>query len=408
MQPYPTTARFAVQQLRPSRIREVANAGMGRADVLPFWFGEPDEVTPAFIRQAAVDALNAGDTFYTQNLGLPELRQKLAAHASRLHGTASARQFRPANITVTNSGMSALMLVTQAIVGPGDRVVIVTPVWPNLVEIPKVLGADAVTFPLTFGLEGWTLNLERLLETLSLGTRAVYINSPNNPTGWTIDRNSQMSILEHCRRHGIWILADDAYERLYFASPRTGDVGMESTAPAPSFLDIATAQDRVISVNTFSKSWLMTGFRLGWIVMPEELIEDMGKLVEYNTSCAPPFVQRAGIAAIDHGEPIVVHTVSRLRQSRDFLLARLTEMPEIEAAIPPGAMYAFFRVAGLKDSLSFCKRLVTEVGLGLAPGIAFGEQGEGFVRWCFAANEARLAEGVARLQRALGSMQLHR
>ena len=408
MQPYPTTARLAIQQLRPSRIREVANAGMGRADVLPFWFGEPDEVTPAFIRQAAVDALNAGDTFYTQNLGLPELRQKLAAYASRLHGSASARQFRSENITVTNSGMSALMLVTQAIIGPGDRVVIVTPVWPNLVEIPKVLGANAVTFPLTFGLEGWTLNLERLLETLSPSTRAVYINSPNNPTGWTIDRNSQMTILEHCRRHGIWILADDAYERLYFASPRAGDVAMESLAPAPSFLDIATAQDRVISVNTFSKSWLMTGFRLGWVVMPEELIEDIGKLIEYNTSCAPPFVQRAGIAAVDRGEPIVVHTVSRLRQSRDFLLARLTQIPGIEATIPPGAMYAFFRVAGLTDSLSFCKKLVTEAGLGLAPGISFGEEGEGFVRWCFAASEERLAEGVARLQRALGSMQLHR
>jgi len=183
---------------------------------------------------------------------------------------------------------------------------------------------------------------------------------------------------------------------------------MESLAPAPSFLDIATAQDRVISVNTFSKSWLMTGFRLGWIVMPEELIEDIGKLIEYNTSCAPPFVQRAGIAAVDRGEPIVVHTVSRLRQSRDFLLAHLTQIPGIEATIPPGAMYAFFRVAGLTDSLNFCKNLVTEAGLGLAPGISFGEEGEGFVRWCFAASEERLAEGVARLQRALGSMQLHR
>ena len=408
MQPYPTTARIAIQQLRPSRIREVANAGMGREDVLPFWFGEPDEVTPAFIRQAAVDALNAGDTFYTQNLGLPELRQKLATYASRLHGAARTRQFGPENITVTNSGMSALMLVTQAIVGPGDRVVIVTPVWPNLVEIPKVLGADAVTFPLTFGPEGWTLNLERLLETLSPNTRAVYINSPNNPTGWTIDRKSQIAILEHCRRHGIWILADDAYERLYFAGPQMGDIATVSPAPAPSFLDIATTQDRVISVNTFSKSWLMTGFRLGWIVMPEDLIEDIGKLIEYNTSCAPPFVQRAGIAAVKDGEPIVVHTVSRLQQSRDFLLTRLSEIPGIEATIPPGAMYAFFRVAGLTDSLSFCKRLVAEFGLGLAPGIAFGEEGEGFVRWCFAASEERLAEGVVRLQRALGSAQLHR
>ena len=381
---------------------------MGREDVLPFWFGEPDEVTPAFVRQAAVDALNAGDTFYTQNLGLPELREGLAAYVSRLRDPSSVHRFRLENIAVTSSGMSGLMLVTQALVGPGDRVVVVTPVWPNLVEIPKVLGAQAITFPLNFTRAGWTLNLERLLQTLSPDTRAVYINSPNNPTGWTIDRQSQVSILEHCRRHGIWILADDAYERLYFTSGETGDTATTRPPPAPSFLDIATAQDRVISVNTFSKSWLMTGFRLGWIVMPEGLTEDIGKLIEYNTSCAPPFVQRAGVAAVENGEPIVVHTVARLRQSRDFLLAGLAGIQGIDVAIPQGAMYAFFRVAGLTDSLGFCKRLVAEAGLGLAPGIAFGQEGEGFLRWCFAAGEERLAEGISRLQRALRSMQMHR
>jgi aspartate/methionine/tyrosine aminotransferase len=385
------SARPAVLALRSSKIREVANAGMGSKDLLAFWFGEPDEVTPEFIRQAGINALQGGDTFYTQNLGIPELRDTIAAYISRLHG--SRFGVTADNIAVTNSGMSALMLTTQALVGPGDRVVIVTPVWPNLVEIPKILGAQAVTFPLTFSAAGWTLDLDRLLDALTPGTRAIYINSPNNPTGWTINRTEQTAILAHCRRHGIWILADDAYERLYY-----GD------GVAPSFLDIGNLQERIVSTNTFSKSWLMTGWRLGWIAAPRELMSAIGTLIEYNTSCAPGFVQRAGIVAIEQGDTVIAHTQERFRKARDFLSARLREIPGIEAPLPPGAMYTFFRMQGVTDSLAFCKRLVAETGLGLAPGIAFGPEGEGFVRWCFAASEDRLQQGVDRLRASI----LHR
>ena len=383
-------ARPAIQQLRSSKIREVANAGMGNKDVVAFWFGEPDEVTPDFIRKAGIDALERGETFYTQNLGIPELRVAVGDYVSRLHRTGTSGQIAADNIAVTNSGMSALMLTTQALVGPGDRVVIVTPVWPNLVEIPKILGAEAVTFPLRFTTAGWTLDLERLLTTLKAGTRALYINSPNNPTGWTIDRETRRTVLEHCRRHGIWILGDDAYERLCY-----------DAAIAPSFLDIADPLDRVVSANTFSKSWLMTGWRLGWIVAPKELIANLGTLLEYNTSCAPGFVQRAGIVAIEHGEPVIARTLARLRKARDFLSARLREIPGIEATLPSGAMYTFFRVHGVTDSLAFCKKLVADAGLGLAPGIAFGPEGEGFVRWCFAAGEERLAQGIERLRKVV-------
>jgi len=377
-----------VRGLRASKIREVANAGMGRKDVLAFWFGEPDETTPAFIRQAGIDALNAGETFYTHNLGIPELRQAIAAYVSRLH-----RPIGADCVAVTNSGMSALMLTTQALVGPRDRVVAVTPLWPNLVEIPKILGADVTCVELAFGPAGWTLDLDRLLATLLPGTRAVYINSPNNPTGWTIDADEQRAILAHCRRHGIWIVADDAYERLFYGG------GPWNTAP--SFLDLSLPDDRVVSTNTFSKSWLMTGWRLGWIVAPQELIPDLGKLIEYNTSCAPVFIQRAGVVAVNEGDAVIAHTADRLRRARDFLHARLLGIPGIEAAAAPGAMYAFFRVEGVDDSLAFCKRLVADAGLGLAPGIAFGPEGEGFVRWCFAGSETRLADGVDRLQRYL-------
>jgi aspartate/methionine/tyrosine aminotransferase len=381
------SARDAVLRLNSSPIREVANAGMGRDDVVAFWFGEPDQVTPPFIRAAAIDALNAGETFYTHNLGIAPLREAIADYVTALHRKTSAE-----NIAVTNSGMSALMITTQALVGPGDRVVIVTPVWPNLVEIPKILGAQSVTFALTFSADGWTLDVDRLLSALTPDTRAVYINSPNNPTGWTIDIDSQRAILDHCRRHGIWILADDAYERLFFGN----DAGV-----APSFLDIADADDRLVSTNTFSKAWQMTGWRLGWIVFPKALGPGVATLIEYNTSCAPGFIQRAGITAISQGEHSVQQFNTRLKRARDYLLERLVLLPDVQTSLPSGAMYAFFRLPGAENSLAFCKSLVSSVGLGLAPGIAFGPEGEGFVRWCFAASEERLQQGFERLQTAL-------
>jgi aspartate/methionine/tyrosine aminotransferase len=379
-------ARGAVRALVASQIREVANAGLGDPDILPFWFGEPDEVTPAYIRDAAAASLAAGETFYTLNFGIPELREAIAGYLSRLH-----RPIAPGNIAVTASGMSALMLSVEALIDPGDRVVCLTPLWPNLTEIPKVLGADVVRCSLDFNDAGWRLDVDRLLETLVPGTRAVMINSPNNPTGWTLDRESRDAILAHCRRHGIWIIADDVYERLYYA-------GRERTDPAPSFLDVSDAGDRIVSTNSFSKAWLMTGWRLGWIAAPTELMPDLGKLIEYNTSCSPVFVQRGGVVAIRDGEATVQHTLARFRAARDFLLSRLARIPHVHAAPPAGAMYAFFRVDGVADSLEFCKRLVREAKLGLAPGSAFGPEGQGFVRWCFAAGEDRLAEGVLRLQ----------
>jgi aspartate/methionine/tyrosine aminotransferase len=380
------TAREAVLRLRGSKIREVANASLESRDVLAFWFGEPDELTPDFIRRAGMASLEAGETFYTHNYGIAELRAALTAYISRLH-----RPVAMENIIVTSSGMSALMLVTQALVGAGDKVVEVTPLWPNLVEIPKVLGAQVECLPLDFSPSGWTLDLERLLAALTPGTRALYVNSPNNPTGWTITRPMQQRILEHCRRLGIWIVADDAYDRLWFG---------EGPA-APSFLDIAEPGDRLVSTNTFSKSWLMTGWRIGWLVAPPELAVQVGKLIEYNTSCVPIFIQRAGLAALQSGEKVIQRTVERYRRARDFLIPRLNAIPGIQAATPQGAMYAFFRVEGMKDSLQFCKNLVVDANLGLAPGIAFGPEGEGFVRWCFASSEDRLADGVERLGKAL-------
>lgn len=395
MNSYDTLSRAAVQSLVASHIREVANAGMGRADVLPFWFGEPDEVTPDFIREAAKSALDAGDTFYTHNLGLPELREALARYSTDLHQPVSAE-----HIAVTSSGVSALMLVAQLLLNPGDRVVIVTPLWPNLIEIPKILGAEVISVPLRLSTHRadpiWELDLDRLLDALTPDTKALLINSPNNPTGWTMPRAQQQIVLDHCRKHGIWLLADDVYERLVY------DIPAGTRLCAPSFLDIAEMNERVVSTNSFSKSWLMTGWRLGWMQVPTSLMPDLGKLIEYNTSCAPGFVQKAGIVAVEQGEDIVTHSIARYTKARNFLYEQLSREVFRDAGViaprPAGAMYLFFRIEGETDSLALCKRLVAEAGLGLAPGSAFGPEGEGAIRWCFASAIERLALGVQRLE----------
>lgn len=382
-------ARPAVRALAASRIREVANAALGREEVLAFWFGEPDTVTPEPMRRAAQASLARGETFYSHNLGLPELREAIAAYGQRLRGRGA-----PGRIAVTSSGMNALALAGQALLSPGDRVVVVGPVWPNIVQGPRILGAEVQVVPLDFGAEGWTLPLERLLQALTPTTRLLIVNSPGNPTGWTMPREAQHAVLAHCRRHGIWILSDDAYERLAFnaAGP---------LARAPVLADIAADGDRLVSVNTFSKTWQMTGWRLGWINAPEPLIEDLAKLIEFNTSCAPVFVQRAGVEALQSGESAVTAFVERLRAGRDALVSGLQALPGVHVAAPPAAMYAFFAVDGVSDSVAFCRRLVAEQGLGLAPGAAFGPEGEGFLRWCFAASPERIAEGLRRFARAL-------
>ncbi len=379
----PVAARDAVRELRASRIREVANAGFGVPDVLPFWFGESDRVTPDFIRQAAAESLSRGATFYTHNLGIAPLRDALAGYVARLHGSTSMDQ-----VAVTSAGVNALMLAAQLVVGPGDRAVAVTPLWPNVVEIPKILGAQVETVSLDYGTRGWTLDVDKLLASLKPGTRLLTINSPSNPTGWVMPRDAQQAVLEHCRRHGIWILADEVYERLYY-----GD-----QPAAPSFLDIAERDERVLCVNSFSKSWLMTGWRLGWMVLPSALTDDLGKLVEYNTSCAPSFVQEAGVVAVRDGDDFIHGEQVRLRAARDHLVRALSALPGVDVRTPEGAMYVFFRLAGARDSLAFCKQLVREARLGLAPGSAFGPEGEGFVRWCYACDTARLDEGVNRLR----------
>ena len=419
--------RAVVERLEESRIREVANEGLGREGVLKFWFGESDEVTPAFIREAAMASLQAGDTFYAHNLGLTELRQAIAVYTHGLHPRHSTDHWFD-RIAVTSGGVNGLMLASQALVDAGDEVVVVTPAWPNLVAQPQIMAAKVKTVPLTVVAQGqnagaWVLDMDALLAAITPATRMLIVNAPNNPTGWTLSRDEQATILAHCRRTGTWVLADEVYERLYYAPDSSNASAPGRPKPdaspggygaavqgvpvsAPSFLDVAEPEDRLIVAHSFSKSFLMTGWRLGWLVLPATLTHALGKLIEFNTSCAPVFTQRAAVVALQRGEEVTPTLVAHLRTCRDTLVPLLQSVPGVTLAEPKGGMYAFFHLEGHDDCLDTAKRLVREAGLGLAPGSAFGPEAAGWLRWCFASRDPqRLVQGVDRLRTWLAAQR---
>ena len=378
--------RRQIDALANSRIREVSDLGMKLGGVLPLWFGESDMTTPEFIRQAAKTSLDDGETFYAENLGIPPLREAIAAYQSRLLG----KPIAPERIVVTNSGMTALMLVMQVLLGEGDNAVITTPIWPNCIEAARIMGAEPRLVQLRMGEGAWRLDLQELFDSVDEKTKLILVNSPNNPTGWMMPASDQRALLDFATERGIWVIADEVYERLVYDDAR-----------APSFLDLAGPADPVIAANSFSKSWCMTGWRLGWMTVPDGMAASFGKVVEYNFSCAPVFIQRAGIAALQGGEDFIAQIVADYRRNRDLVHQRLMGTGRVRMASPPGAFYAFISIEGMQDSLAFARMLIEKHKVGLAPGSAFGPGGEGHIRLCFAITHDKLSEALDRLITAL-------
>lgn len=369
--------------LEASKIRAVAEIGMKKEGVIPLWFGEGAWPTGSLIVDAARAALKGGNHFYQPNNGAGSLRDSLVTYTNSLFGT----KFERANITVTPSGMQGLMLVAEILTSPGDRVVVMEPAWPNIAGAFNAMGADLISVPIEPISGRWSLDLDRLLDALTPATKAVLINSPNNPTGWTMSAEEQSIVLEHCRKHGIWIVADDVYARLY----RHGDC-------APSFLSIATPDDLLISVNSFSKAWSMTGWRLGWLVAPLALEAKLGQLTEFNTSSTAGFVQEAGRAAIEQGECEVISLREKLSNGYAIAASNLSRFERVNFIQPDGAFYCFFKVDGMSNSFDAALDIMNKSNVGLAPGIAFGAQGEGYLRLCYAQPADVLHQAFQRLE----------
>lgn len=376
--------RAHIQDINGSRIRIVNRAAAGMSDVLPLWFGEGDDATPAFIADAAAAAVKSGQTFYTPNRGIPELRAAIQRYLQRTY----AQDVAIERITVTASGMNALMLITQCLLGPGDNGIVIGPVWPNGQQAMRVMGAEPRRVDLTpTEAGGWRLDLDRLFDACDANTRVISINSPGNPTGWVASEAELRAILDFCKARGIWVLSDEVYSRIVYDRPY-----------APSFLTISDPEDPVVIVNSFSKSWSMTGWRLGWIIAPPRLQAEIEKMTEFNISHPTTFVQYGGIAAMDQGDAYTASLVARYGQARDLVFQRLAALPRVRLARPEGAFYAFFALDGMTDSLAFCLKLLETAKVGLAPGIAFGDSGEGRIRLCFAASLPKLSQAMDRLE----------
>jgi aspartate/methionine/tyrosine aminotransferase len=386
----PLPLRPEVEGLEPSKIVELWQMGFGRAGLIPLWVGEGDLPTPEVVRRAAAQALEAGHTFYTHKRGWPELLDALDRYHGAIHGVRPGAE----RLSLTSAGMNGIQLVLQAILRSGDELLAVTPVWPNALAAARIHGGVVRDVPLADrGDGGYRLDLDALAAAIGPRTRAIFLATPSNPTGWTASSDELAALVALCRDRGVWLIADEVYHRFVY------DRGQP--ASAPSVLPLADPEDPVVVVNSFSKTWAMTGWRLGWLVHPPSLVPALESLIEFNTSGAPAFPQAGALAALTHGANFADRMIARCRAGRDLVADRLSAMRRVTLARPEGAFYAFFRVEGVDDSLSFAKELLETTGVGLAPGIAFGQAGEGHLRLCFAASEDRLAQAMDRLASVL-------
>jgi aspartate/methionine/tyrosine aminotransferase len=395
-------ARFALRpealEAPPSGIAEVFHYGRDRQGLLALWVGEGDLATPAFIADAAARSLAAGETFYTTQRGHPDFLAAIARYLARVYADAPATAATcvPERIAATIGGMHALQLALRLVAGEGDEIIVPGPAWPNFAGAAGVSGARTIEVPLDFDLSGetpaWRLAHDRLRNAITPATRALVINTPANPTGWTATCEDLATILALAREHGLWIIADEIYGRYVYEGLR-----------APSFRDVMDPEDRIFFVQTLSKNWAMTGWRVGWLEGPADIMPAVANLIQYSTSGVPLFTQRAAAVALDEGEALFAQMHERAAQSRAVLLEGLGGVARVRFAPPAGAFYLFVRVEACTDTRRAALQLVDEAGLGLAPGSAFGPLGEGFFRLCFARAPQDTREAVRRLRRWLGA-----
>ncbi len=365
-----------------SGIVSAAMYGFAKPGIIPLWSGEGNLPTPDAFHRPVAESLAKGETFYTWQRGIPELREALARYHTRHY----SREFSSENFFVTGGGMQAIQTAIQMIAGEGDEIIIPTPAWPNYAGPLRLQRSRPVEVPMALLNGRWTLDLDKLFSTIGPRTKAICLNSPSNPLGWTAALDELTAIRDACRKHGIWILGDEVYSRFYYG-------GAER---APSFLDVCDVEERLLLVNTFSKNWAMTGWRVGWIQAPRELGAAIERIIQYNSSGTAVFLQRGCVAALDHGEEFVNDQVARARHNRDFVVERLGNFPQIRFQIPDGAFYLFFAIDGMTDSMKTTLRIIDEAGVGFAPGGTFGSGGEGHLRMCYLRDAGKLEEAMDR------------
>jgi aspartate aminotransferase len=379
--------REMIRRIPLENISSLARGSFGDATIIPLWFGEGDVATPPFVGEAMMRAVKAGQVFYSHQNGIPELRGALADYLSGLNYRAVGVD----RITVTASGMNAITMAVQLIAGPGDNIVVIDPVWPNIGGAARLVGAEVRSVRMDLGEGGWTLDLGKVAAALDGRTRGVFFASPGNPTGAIISMETQVALLGLCQARGVWLIADEVYNRLVFGARN-----------APSILDHAEPEDRLIVVNSFSKSWAMTGWRLGWMVHPPSIGLTLAMMVQYTFSGMTTFVQHGGVAALTEGEPFVTWMRNYCQAGMDIVCGALEQFGRVRMGPRPKAgMYAFFEVDGMPDSRQACLSILEQTRVGLAPGVFFGPGAETFLRLCVCRSPTDLNEAMTRLAPAL-------
>ena len=381
--------REEIETLEQNGITRVAIPRINDPNVIALWFGEGDTVTPAFIRDAAKQALDEGFTFYSDTRGRGELRDAIKRYLDRIYNI----DVNPARISVPGSSMLGINIAAQMTTGRGDHAVIIGPNWPNINNCFQVAGAQMDFVRQDFDGQRWSLSMSKVEQKIKPNTRAIYINSPCNPTGWIMSMDEQRALLDICRAKNIVLISDEVYHRNVF----DGDV-------APSFMSIASDDDPVIIVNGFSKAFTMTGWRLGWMVHSAAAARHLAVISECSNTSATVFTQFGGIAALDKGEPLIRDLRARYAGGRDLVMKYLGDHPRLQVSTPEGAFYAFARVPGMRSSMDFVQGVLAECDVGLAPGYTFGPGNEEYFRLCFAQSHERLEEA---LQRICGYLDRH-
>ncbi|MFD1197969.1 pyridoxal phosphate-dependent aminotransferase [Brucella gallinifaecis] len=377
-----TPARINTIQL--NQICDIADLAREDPDVIKLWIGEGDLPTPAFIREAAINALENGQTRYTYALGVPALREALSRYHKR-HWNIDVSSSR---FSATAGGVQAIMQAFQAVLSPGDEVIVPVPAWPNLIEIVGILGGKVVPVPYrTKEQGGFSLDLDDLFAAVTPRTKVIAINSPSNPTGWIMPREQMIAVRDFARERGLWIVSDEVYAHFTYDG-----------SLAPSFLELTEPTDRLLITNTFSKNWCMTGWRIGWVIYPEGMSTIFDNLSQYNTTSVSTFSQYAAVAALDQGDSFIKELVARSAKGREIICSTLDKLPNVRVFWPEGTFYFFFSVHGMNNGYDMAKRILREASVGVAPGSAFGPGGEAFLRVCFAVDPALIAEGADRLE----------
>lgn len=378
-----------IDHLRPearlapeSGIVALVNYARNKEGLIPLWVGEGDLATPDFISQATMASLAAGETFYTYQRGIPELRDALARYYTRHYG----KPFASEEFIAVVSGMQAIQLAVNAVAGHGDEIIYLSPAWPNISAAAAIAGVKPVPVVLDRSENGWSCDVEKVAAAITPATKALFINTPSNPTGWTADLDTLSALLDLARKRGLWIIADEIYARFHYNGGR-----------APSFIDVMEPEDRIIFVNSFSKNWSMTGWRVGWLKIHPELQQVFENLVQYSTSGVAAFLQRGAVAALDQGDDFVESQIARAAKARDIITERLASTGRVQALAPAGAFYYFFAVDGVKDSWKAAFDIVDQANVGLAPGRAFGDGADGYFRLCFHRRLDQVEEAADRL-----------